>query len=346
MFWKKSICVNLLIMFMVLICLGGCQSKEPNIQSTTNENTPKEPVIIKMGTKMSEESIEGQGFKKFAELVEERTKGEIIVQVYPSEQLGDAMTQLDNLQLGTQDIYCEGAAYLSRYDKDFGVESIPFLFKDHDTKREFYYSEIGQKLSENLIENGLKIINDKRNFIRGPYNVIVSKKPIKSIEDVKGLRLRTFDSEIYMKAWDKLGANPIVIAWTEAYLALKQNTVDAVTAPISLVYNMKFTEVAPYVTTTNEFRQDVIFIMNNDRFESFTEVQRQIIIDSANDAGDYVTEQINGFVESEIERMKSEHNAEFYEMDTEPFREILVEFYQELEDKGEISEGILGIVFE
>lgn len=298
------------------------------------KETSQKVIELKMGTKMPPESIEGKAFQHFADLVKERSKGQIIIHVYPSEQLGDTMTQIDNVALGSQDIYAESVSYFSRYDERFQVEDIPFLFQGDDALEKFYQTKLGQDIIANLEKNGFKLLNPQRNFVRGPYRVLCSKKPIRSINDVKGLRLRTFDSDVYMKAWDKLGANPLVISWTETYLALKQGTIDAVTSPVSLVMAMKFTEVAPYVTLIKEFPQTCDFVMNKKRFDSLTQEHQNILLQAAYDAGEYANEMTFSLINSELDQMRKEHNAEFIEIDTIPFRTALKGYYEELKKAG------------
>jgi len=298
-------------------------------------------IELSLGTKMPPDSIEGVAYQKFADLVEEKSNGELIVIVYPSEQLGDNMTQTDNVLLGTQDMFAEGSDILSRFDKDYALASLPYLFRDYDHFHKTFTGPIGQRMSENLLKKGLRILNEKRNFRRGPYRVICSTFPIRSIEDVQGLKMRAFDTSTYVQAWVHLGAKPLVIAWSETYLAIKQNMVDAVTTPISLVCSMSFTEVAPHVTNINEYMQDIVIFINNNKFESLSAEHQNILVEAANEAGEVGTQLLFDELDGEIQKMKDRDKAVFYDIDTEPFRERLRDFYYTLEDKGYFSKGII-----
>jgi len=272
-------------------------------------------IELSLGTKMPPDSIEGVAYQKFADLVEEKSNGELIVIVYPSEQLGDNMTQT--------------------------LASLPYLFRDYDHFHKTFTGPIGQRMSENLLKKGLRILNEKRNFRRGPYRVICSTFPIRSIEDVQGLKMRAFDTSTYVQAWVHLGAKPLVIAWSETYLAIKQNMVDAVTTPISLVCSMSFTEVAPHVTNINEYMQDIVIFINNNKFESLSAEHQNILVEAANEAGEVGTQLLFDELDGEIQKMKDRDKAVFYDIDTEPFRERLRDFYYTLEDKGYFSKGII-----
>ncbi|MFC4409972.1 DctP family TRAP transporter solute-binding subunit [Chungangia koreensis] len=298
-----------------------------------------EVVELKLGTKMPEDTAEGQTFQHFADLVKEKSDGSLVVKVYPAEQLGKGTTQIDNMLLGTQDMYAEGATYFSDFDSNIEVSSIPYLFSDYDHYTKFNTGEMGEEINKNLIDNGVRILNTERNFIRGPYRVLLSKEPIKSVEDLKGLKIRSFESAFYSAAYESVGAKPTVVAWTETYLALKQNLVDAVTSPISLVWPMKFTEVAPYMTVIDEYPQDVVIAISEDKFSGLSEEHQQILIDAANEAGEKAAELTDKEVKEHLELMKSEHGIEIFEIDKQEWVDAFSDYHYQLEEEGKLPKG-------
>lgn len=301
-------------------------------------------IELKLGTKMPQDTAEGKGFQKFADLVEEKSDGEIIVKVYPAEQLGTGTTQIDNMLLGTQDMYAEGATYFTDYDPRIEVSSVPFLFNDFEHYQRFFTGEVGQEINEKLISEGVRFLNTERNFVRGPYRVMLTKEPVKTTEDLNGLKLRSFESAFYSAAYSSVGAKPTVVAWTETYLGLKQNLVDAVTSPISLVWPMKFTEVTPYMTNIDEYAQDVVIAISEDRFQKLTKEHQDILVDAANEAGDWATALTLEEVEEHIELMKEEHNIEIFEIDKAEWVEAFSDYHYQLEKEGKIPEGFVDLI--
>ncbi len=331
----------LLIISLVFAgCNGSKKSEEPEQKEMAR------PIQLKMGTKMSEESLEGQGHRHFAELVAERSKGSIEIVIYPSEQLGDAATEVNNVLNGAQDIYAEGLAFYSSYVPAVKIENLPYLFTSEEQFKTIMSGSFGKMVENQLEENGFKLLNNERSFARGPYRVLCSTRPVKSLDDLQGLRLRLSGNAMSMNAYAALGANPIQIAWTETYLALKQGTVEAVTSPISLVYSMKFTEVAPYVAVVNEFPQYIAYVMNADRFNSLSAEQQKILVDCANEAGVYATKLTKESIDGQIELMKSEHGAVFNDVDTAPFKARLMDHYLKLDAEGTYGEGVLKSILE
>src|SRR5699024_11166142 len=120
---KKSFLYFILIISIVIV--SACGSSEPKEVGSTGE-----PIELKLGTKMPDDSEEGKAFQHFADLVKEKSDGELVVKVFPAEQLGTGTTQIDNMLLGTQDMYAEGITYFSDYDPRVQVSGIPYLFRD------------------------------------------------------------------------------------------------------------------------------------------------------------------------------------------------------------------------
>lgn len=290
---------------------------------------------------MAETVPEGKALQYFADQVKEKTNGAIEIVIYPNEQLGDANTMIDSTKIGSCDIMITSVALFASYDSMFNIGTVPFLFENNDIAAELNAGEIGVKENEVLRENGLQLVNSARNFFRGPYRVLVSKEPVNSVEDVKGLRFRAYENKIYMEAWNVLGANPIIVPWGETYSALMQGTVDAATSTIGQLYGVKFTEVAPYVANIREYTAEAIMVANAKMWDSLTDEQRTILTECANEAGEKMAEWTDAETDSYIQKMKDEHKATFVDVDTAAFREKLKDFYYKLEKEGTLPAGLV-----
>jgi TRAP-type C4-dicarboxylate transport system substrate-binding protein len=117
-----------------------------------------------------------------------------------------------------------------------------------------------------------------------------------------------------VKAWEHLGASVIVLPYSETYLALKQGTVDAVTCPVTDALYQKFCEVAPHLTVTHEYQQQVAVVMNEKRFQSLTKEQQEILYDALREAGDICTKLAIENGEKLVKKMK-ESTSQFHEID-------------------------------
>ena len=296
---------------------------------------------LKLGATVTENNDVATGIKKFVEIVEEKSEGRIKFDTYFGGSLGTHKTQLENVISGLQDIYAETYTYFQSYVPGFGIHAVPFFFKDNDEYRKFLLSPIEADMEKELLEKtGLRIICEEKNWLKTPYRVIISRRPIQSLEDLKGLKLRQPDAPTSIKVWGALGAIITITPWSEVYLALQQGMVDAITAPISSIYDEKFYEVAKYATVTNEYMQQVPICINNKKFESFPEDLQNIIIDAANEAGNYCTELIerNGVIARE-EAIKQ--GVTIYEFDLDSWRNKAAEAHKELEESGVVPAGLM-----
>ena len=333
---KRAISIFLLI--CIALSAVACGKKETDEKSEAVQQSKM--TKLKLGHQLAINTPEGEALQWFADQVKERTKGEIEITVYPNEELGDAATNIDMVKLGTCDLTITSVALFAPYNGYFNIGTVPFLYKDNSIAAEMNAGEIGKQEIASLRENGMQLVNTDRNFYRGPYRVLVSKTPIKSLDDIQGLRFRAYENKVYMGAWSALGANPIVVAWTETYSALSQGTVDAATSTIGQLKGVKFTEIAPYVTRINEYAAEAILVCNAKKWDSLTPEQQKIITECANDAGKKMDELSEAAIQKDINDMKAA-GATFNDIDTTPFREKLINFYHSLEEDGTLPKGLV-----
>jgi len=323
------------VLFMVVV--GGML-----LFTTTVSDVVAKPVTLKMATKMPFQSPEGQAFLYFADLVKKKTNSTLIVNVYPSEQLGTTEVSLKGVQMGAIDIYAEGTSYLKMFIPVYEYFSPPFVFRDRGQFLRFMRSDYIQGLEKELAEkHGIKLIDTEHTWMRGPYRVLCATKPILRIEDMQGIKMRMFPNQFVLQVWTELGARPTVLPWTETYLALKQGIVEMVTSPISLVYSMKFTEPAKYVTRTDEYPQTIVFATNAKKFNSLSPEHQKALIDACNEAGLKSNELIKNAAEKVIAEFIKKNNAVFIRTSMEPFRKKLEPFYKKAEKEGKIPAGVL-----
>ncbi|MBO5492079.1 MAG: TRAP transporter substrate-binding protein [Pyramidobacter sp.] len=297
-------------------------------------------VKLRLGNKMIATHPESVALQMMADNVKARTNGEVEIQCYFGEVLGDAKKQIENMIRGVQDFYADGYGYYDMYAPLLRAPAVPYMFRDNEHYRNFLLSDMEKEVEEPLLKKaGLRVVNSKRNWLRGPFRVIASRKPIRSLEDLKGLKLRMNSNPTSVRAWEQLGCAVTVIPYTETYLALKQGTVDAVTCPVVDAYLFKFCEVAPYLTITYEYPQQVAVVMNDRKFQKLTKEQQEILLDEINKAGDYVTEQALNKCGEIIEKMKKEYGVEMIEVDLAPWRAKMEPFIEELENRDYIPKG-------
>lgn len=298
----------------------------------------------RMSHKMPPESIEGRLFQLFADKVEEKTGGDIAVEVYPSEQLGSDDAVLEQIQLGTVHVYPEGISYLQKWVPDIQWVSAPFLFDNREHWVRFMNSDLVAGWLERIEqEAGIIVIGDSTAFVRGPYRVMASSRDWKSLEEMQGIRLRIHPDELASESWRHLGAEVRTLAWTETYESIGRGIVDAVNSPIALLESMRFHEVAPHIIRHDEYPQGMAFMASAVAWRGLDEETRAQILEAYEETAAASAEQMGEFADESIERMK-EDGATYREIDTSAFVARMREMYEELDAAGEMPDGFLDAV--
>lgn len=282
--------LTILITAFVVMVLAACGTdKNENASNETPDGAADvaEEKVIRAGIGLNDQHPQYLGLVKFKEIVEEKTNGAIKVETYHSGQLGDDRTMTEALQLGSQEVTVPSTAPLANFVPDFSVFDFPFLFPNEEVADKVLDGEVGQKILQKLEDQNLVGLAYWENGFR---NVTNSKRAISSVEDFKGLKLRTMENDLHLEAFRALGANPTPMAFTELFTAMQQGTVDGQENPYATIYLQKFYEAQSHVSNTNHVYSPFVFLMSKPFYDGLTEEQQQIVKEAAVEAGMYERE--------------------------------------------------------
>ena len=298
----------------------------------------------RIASKMPPTSPEGKGFAKFGELVEKYSDGKIDVKVFPSEQLGKSEAALEQLQAGTITVYVEGPSYLAKWVPEMRYTSASFLFTDRPSWVKFMHTPTVQGwLKKVEDEAGIAIVGDITGFVRGPYRVLVSKKRVKGLEDLKDLKLRMAPMQLAVDLWTYLGCEVRVLGWTEVYESISRGIVNTVTSPVALVESMKFYEVAPHIVRTDEYPQTIAFMANAKAYRGLSPELKAAVDKAFFDAADYSNKIMQDAAAASLKSMEAK-GVTYDEIDTSEIVAKAAEFYRMKEKKGEMPAGFMDLV--
>lgn len=298
----------------------------------------------RMAHKQPPDSVEGKLFQAFAERIEAKTEGAITVEVYPAEQLGKDDVILEQIQLGTVHIYPEGVSYLQKWVPEIRYTSAPFLFDDREHWSRFMDTDLVRGWLDTVAnEHGIALIGDTTAFVRGPYRVMVTKRPFTTVDEMAGTKLRMHPNELAAAAWRHLGAEVRTLAWTEVYESISRGIVDAVNSPIALVEAMRFYEVAPNVIRHDEYPQGMAFMTNARAWNALDETIRAQVLEAHVEVSAESVEAMTAVADESIERMKAA-GVTFSTADVQSFVDKMKTFYTELDAEGELPPGFLAAV--
>jgi len=294
-------------------------------------------VALKCGGIQSADDLSTQAMEKMGELVKEKTGGTIEIQVFPAGQLGNATSQVEAVSIGSQDMFVDAASFMATFVPDKLAESMFFMFESEEHYRKYLDSDLNRELEKQFEDKqGVKVIAN--NWLRVPRS-ISSKKPINSVDDMVGLKMRVPDIKAYLESAQALGAKPTQIAWGETYLALQQGVVDACESPMDSMYTMKFYEPTKNIIVTEHIRDNMMVIINAAKFNSLSDKQKEALVAASKEAGDWYSAQVKEKENEFVELMKAE-GTKFTKIDTEPMKQKVAEAAKKLEKEGLWREGL------
>jgi TRAP-type C4-dicarboxylate transport system substrate-binding protein len=297
--------------------------------------------VLKINESLGPGSPEELALQHFKKLVETGSNGELEIQIHLLDALGKPDVAIESLSVGSLELY-SGALeyYASIVGPEINVISLPYFIGTHDNLRAYLRSDAFKQAIDKLAAQGIRVLSTEWNADRGPYRVLVSSKPVRLVADLEGLKVRMFPNDVYQRAWAALGTVPIQLAWTDTYLGIRQGTVNAVTAPLSLVRSMKFTEVAPYIIEIKEYPQTWPIMISEIVWNGLTEDQQKLLADAANEAGKAYAATTLERAQSDVEAMKTENNAEIISIDRAAMRKTLEPYFAELIKAGVIPQEL------
>ena len=229
----------------------------------------------------AQEHPQGQGAKKFADVLAAKSGGKISVKLFPSGQLGGDLQTVSALQGGSIDLTVLNAGLLVGQAKEFGLFDLPFLFSSGKEADAVVDGPFGKRLSDLVAEKGLVGLGY---WELGFRNLTNSRRPVAKLEDIAGLKIRVVQSPIYIELFNTLGANAVPMPFPELYTALEQKTVDGQENPVNTILSSKFAEVQKYLTFTRHTYNPQIVLIAKKTWDKLDADEKKLIEEAAVEA--------------------------------------------------------------
>ncbi len=280
--------------------------------------------VLKFGHLANEENPWHKSALEFAEIVKEKTDGNVEVQVFPNSQLGKEMDLIRGMQMGTADFTISGES-MQNWAPLAALLAAPYAVRDLDHLKKIINSDANKKISEQIIEK-VKV-RPVATFGRGPRN-LTSNRPIKSPDELNGMILRVPNVPLFVAFWEALGAKPTPMAFSEVFTSLQQGTIEGQENPLALIKSASFYEVQDYVNQTEHVTGWIYIVMSERKFQKLPKEYQEAILE----AGRIVSEHaIDNLVKEEAEYKKflQEKGMEFVEVDKPAFQKVAAEVVKE-----------------
>lgn len=315
---EKKVTLIISLFLVVIIALTACgqkaapqsqnsetkEAKETTKETDSAENkSSKKTYTMKIGLVLPLDHTNGKGALKFAELVKEKTNGQVKVDVYPSSQLGGEKEITDALTMGTLEFALIGMGDVAKRYKPALVLDGPFVFRDREHLIKVFKSQVFKDMVEEMAQKiNVRVIGP---LYYGTRHVTTGKVAAKTPDDLKGIKLRCPDQPMYVETVKVLGATPTPMAFSEVYLALQQGVVDAQENPVATIKAVKFNEVQKYLIKTAHIVQPNHILASEKVLKSLPDDIRKAILEAGAEAAEWTVKEAFAAEDKIFEELKA-----------------------------------------
>lgn len=318
--------------FFLTSCGSSQQKQEPAKEQA------KGPKVIKLAHVVNEKDGFHIAALKFKELVEQKTNGQVKIEVFPNASLGDERTLIEGMQLGTVDMGVITNGPIANFMPQIAVFEMPFIFASPEEAYKVLDGEVGQKVLKSLESINLKGLAFAE---RGFRNLTNSKRPVNKPADVAGLKIRVMENPVYIDTFKALGANTVPMAWTECLTALQQGTIDGQENPVGVIYSFKLYESQKHLSLTKHTYAPATILMSKKVFDSLPKETRDILVKSAQEAAVHERKVNNDQMADQIKALKEKDMQIIEQPDLASFQEAVKPVYEKYGSKfGSLIEEI------
>lgn len=308
-------------LMLVLAACGGGEAETDT--GTTDEDGEAagttETIQWRMGHLATEDHIWHDTSEKFAELVNEKTDGQIEISIYPNNQLGGETDTLNSIKAGNVDLMISGET-MQNWAPKAALLAVPYAFRDAEHLSKVVEGEIGREIEEEIVE---KVgVTPLFYMERAPRN-LTSKEPISTPEDLKGFRMRVPNVPLFMDAWNAAGASPQVMDFNEVFTGLQQGVISGQENPVDLIHSGGLYEVQDYVNLTEHVYSWIYVVIGNEQFEALSDELRAAVLEAAEEAKAYGDDLFVEEIQNYRDMLEAEGMTFNEDVDQDAFREAM-----------------------
>ncbi|HWK24430.1 MAG TPA: DctP family TRAP transporter solute-binding subunit [Ureibacillus sp.] len=303
--------------FITIIILIVLFSYRQNIFSTTTlpfddeQQGLDEQITILFSHVVAENTPKGVAAEKFKELVEEKSRGKVIVQIYPNGMLYNDGNELEALRENKVQMIAPTISKMTDIVPDWQVLDLPFIIENNKQLQTVLNGQVSKSLLQELEKINIKGLT----FWNNGFKQISSTTPIIEVEQFKGKRIRVMSSDILHDQYELLKAEPIATSFGEVYSDLQKNIVDAQENTISNIYSKQFHTMENQITLSNHGILAYTVLINDDFWNSLDEDIQKIITDSLFEMQDWQFQKAEQFNSEDLLYLKADPKVKIYELD-------------------------------
>lgn len=336
MFRKNFVSIFLVVLIsVVLVACGGNTNNKENESGSSNEK-----VNLVVATINPSDALLTQALTAFAEEIEKESNGDITFDLHAGGTLGNASSLYQSVINGDIDMIYSDTGWFAEHHPEFNVLSTNYLFEDREHFEAIVNEEGKLKYFEDLLLDspGLKTVM----YAGGLERNIISTFPINDVSDLQGKSMRSGGGSSELEWWTSLGANPSTVDFNEVYSAIQTKVVEGSQNSLDAMIEQRFGEVAKHVARTQHNLTLGFVVMNNDKFESLSEENKEAIERARqNVQAEYISKAFD-LAEEDMKTLEDEFGVTF----TNPSKEGFIEASRKQTEEMAEEYGITDIINE
>lgn len=326
----KKVLSLLVVLLMVMVALAGCTGGEtpaPEGSEGTGAADDGKVYELKMSTQLADTHPMVEGFRELAARLAEKTDGKLVMEVFPSAQLGSDEDVIEQAIQGVNVAVLTDGGRMANYVKEIGIIGAPYFADSYDEVLKVTQSDIFKEWEQQLAEeHGIRVLSF--NWYDGARHFLTNK-PVTKPEDLNGVRIRTPGAPVWSESIKAMGATPVSMPWTEVYTAVQQKAIDGAEGQHTASYTAHLYEVIKYIDKTAHFHLINGIIVGEKWFQTLPAEYQQILLEEtkavAAENARYIQQ-----VEAEFEQKMVEAGMEVVEVDLEAFKTAAEKAYDVL----------------
>ena len=269
---KKRIFGMSVAIALTLGCLAGCGSSSDGGNGGTSGTSGK--IELRMAQASAADGAIGQSMEEFARLVSEKSNGNIEITVFHNGQLGTERDNVEACQLGNLDMAVVNNSVMANVIPWFSAFDLPYVIENTDHADKVFLGEIGDEMLTAMDDIGVHGLSIWESGFR---NLTNSVRPVNSLADVSGLRIRVMENPVHQALWMALGADAVPMNWSDAYTGMQQGAIDGQENPTTVIDKNNVAEVNDELAVTEHVYSTVAVIMSPSVWNSLGEENQKII---------------------------------------------------------------------
>lgn len=290
-----------------------------------SEKKSEKAIELSFAIHTTPNTIEHKAAQKMKETIESKSGGKILIKLFPGATLGGEKDNIEQLKVNEVQLAIFGDILPSVLAAKYSPTVIPFIYPNIEEVYAAWNGRLGTMMKKSIEENGLVVLGLQE---RGARN-LTANKPVRTPEDLKGLKIRVPEIPTWVKVWAQFGALPTPVAWPEVYNALQLKVVDAQENPYANIYTAKLYEVQKYLIHTKHLINVFHWAASKKWFDALSESDKQLIITTVKDVTAWADKETRAEASKLLDELKAK-GMEVIDVDTAIFRKTALPAIREI----------------